>query len=75
MSLIEIDAIWLLSLVYLLIRIIASFISFIANSSSCTNTELSMILSSCLTVIKTKNIIKYCETVFERNGENLFWSV
>ena len=46
----------------------------IANSSSCTTTELSTILTSCLTAI-INHVIKYCETVFERNGENLFWSV
>ena len=47
---------------------------FIANSCSCTTTELSIILTSCLTAIKNL-VIKYCETVFERNGKNLFWSV
>ena len=47
---------------------------FIANSSSCTTTELSIILASCLTAIKY-HAIKNCETVFERNGKNLFWSV
>ena len=48
--------------------------SFIANSCSCTTTELLIIFTSCLTAIKT-NVIKYCETVFERNVQNLFWSV
>ena len=33
-----------------------------------------MILTSCLTEIKN-HVIKYCETVFERNGRYLFWSV
>ena len=47
---------------------------FITNSSSCTTTELLIILTSCLTAIKN-HVIKYCETVFERNGKNLFWSV
>ena len=47
---------------------------FITNSSSCTTTELSIILTSCPTAIKY-HVIKYCETVFERNGNNLFWSV
>ena len=47
---------------------------FIANSSSCTTSELSIILSSFLTPIKN-HVIKYCETVFERNVKNLFWSV
>ena len=41
---------------------------FIANSSSCTTTELSKLLTSCLTAIKAK-IIKYCETVYERSGK------
>ena len=43
---------------------------FIANSSSCTTTEL----SSCLTAIKN-HVIKYCTTVYDRNGNNLFWSI
>ena len=33
---------------------------FIANSSSCTTTELSKLLTSCLTAVK-KHVIKYCE--------------
>ena len=37
--------------------------SFVANSSSCTTTELSKLLTSCLTAIKAK-VIKYCETVY-----------
>ena len=41
---------------------------FIANSSSCTTTELSKLLTSCLTAIKAK-VIKYCETVYERSGK------
>ena len=40
---------------------------FIANSSSCTTTELSKLLISCLTAVK----IMSCE----RSGKNLFWSV
>ena len=47
---------------------------FIANSSSCTTTELSKLLTSCLTAIKAK-VIKYCETVYERSEENLYWSI
>ena len=46
----------------------------IANSSFCTNTELSKLLTSCLTAIKAK-VIKYCETVYERSGKNMFWSI
>ena len=41
---------------------------FIANSSSCTTTELSKLLTSCLTAIKAK-VIKYCDTVYERSGK------
>ena len=41
---------------------------FIANSSSCTTTELSIILTSCLTAIKN-HVIKTYETVLERNGK------
>ena len=47
---------------------------YIANSSSCTTTELSKLLTSCLTSIKN-HVIKYCEKVYERSGENLFWSI
>ena len=86
--LIGIDAIWQLSLGCLLMRTIASFLlywlpkllkrpyksRFIANSSACTTTELSIILTSCLTAIKN-HVIKYCTTVYERNGKNLFWSI
>ena len=47
---------------------------FIANSSSCTTTELSNLLTSCLTAVK-KHVIKYCEKVYERSCKNLFWSI
>ena len=47
---------------------------FIANSSSCTTTELSKLLTSCLTAIKAK-VIKYCETVYERSGKNMSWPI
>ena len=47
---------------------------FIANSSSCITTELSKLLTSCLTAVK-KHVIKYCEKVYERSGKNLFWSI
>ena len=47
---------------------------FIANSSSCTTTELSKLLTSCLTAFKAK-VIKYCETVYERSGVNMFWPI
>ena len=47
---------------------------FIANSSSCTTTELSKLLTSCLTAVKN-HVIRYCEKVYERSGKNLFWSI
>ena len=47
---------------------------FIANSSSCTTTEVSKLLTSCLTAIKAK-VIKYCKTVYERSGKNMFWPI
>ena len=47
---------------------------FIANSSSCTTTELSKLLTSCLTAVKN-HVIRYCEKVYERSGKNFFWSI
>ena len=47
---------------------------FIANSSFCTTSELSKLLTSCLNSIKAK-VIKYCETVYERSGKNMFWPI
>ena len=47
---------------------------FIANSSTCTTTELSILLTSCLTAIKN-HVIKYSTTVYERNCKNLFWFI
>ena len=47
---------------------------FIANSSSCTTTELSKLLTSCLTAIKS-HVIRYCETVYETSNKNFFWSI
>ena len=47
---------------------------FIANSSSCTTTQLSKLLTSCLTAVKN-HVIRYCEKVYERSGKNLFWSI
>ena len=47
---------------------------FIANSSACTTTELSILLTSWLTATKN-HVIKYCTTVYERNGKKLFWSI
>ena len=51
-----------------------ALVRFIANSSSCATTELSKLLTSCLTAV-TKHVIKYCEKVYERSGKNLFWSI
>ena len=47
---------------------------FIANSSSCTTTELSKLLTSCLTAIK-KHVVKNCEKDYETSGKNLFWYI
>ena len=44
---------------------------FIANSSSCTTTEVSKLLTSFLTTIKN-HVIKYCEKVYERSGKIFF---
>ena len=33
-----------------------------------------ILLTSWLTAIK-KHVIKYCITVYERNGKNIFWSI
>ena len=42
---------------------------FIANSSSCTTTVLSKLLTSCLTAVKN-HVIRYCEKVYERSIKN-----
>ena len=47
---------------------------FIANSSSCTTTELYILLTSCLNAIKN-HVIKYSTTVYERNGKKIVWSI
>ena len=47
---------------------------FIDNSSSCTTTVLSKLLTSCLTAVK-KHWIRYYDTVYERDGINYFWSI
>ena len=47
---------------------------FIANSSSCTTTNLSKLLTLCLTAVK-KHWIRYYDTVYERDGINYFWSI
>ena len=35
---------------------------------------MSILLTSCLTAFKN-HVIKYCTTVYERDGKNLFWSI
>ena len=47
---------------------------FVANSSSCTTTELSKLLPSCLTTVKP-HVIRYCEKAYEWAGKNFFWSI
>ena len=47
---------------------------FIANSSSCTTTELSKLLTSCLTAVEI-HVIRYCEKVYEGSCKDLFWSI
>ena len=47
---------------------------FIANSSSCTTTVLSKLLTSCLIAVKN-HVTRYCEKVYERSDKNLFWSI
>ena len=90
LSLIGIDAIWQLSLGCLWMRTIASFLRYtgylnfingpidrvllLILVSACTTTELSILLTSCLTAIEN-HVIKYCTTVYERKGKNLFWSI
>ena len=44
---------------------------FIANSSSCTTTELSKLLTSCLAAVKSR-AIRYNETVYEGSRKNMF---
>ena len=47
---------------------------FIANSSSCTTTNISKLLTSCLTAIKL-HVKRYCAQVYENSGKHLFWSI
>ena len=47
---------------------------FIANSSSCTTTQLSKLLTIAKCHLNAK-VIKYCETVYERSWEPMFWSI
>ena len=47
---------------------------FIANSSVCTTTHLSKLLTSCLTKIKD-HFISYCDKTYDNSGINCFWSI
>jgi hypothetical protein len=47
---------------------------FLANSTSCTTNKLFILLTSCLTAIKT-HVIRYCDKVYENTGKHLFWSI
>ena len=47
---------------------------FIANSSSCTTTELSELSTSCLTAV-SYHLIKYYDICYERDGINRCWSI
>ena len=47
---------------------------FIANSSSCTTTELSILLTSCLTAIKTMSL-NIAQQFMKGMVKNLFWSI
>ena len=89
LSLIGIDAIWQLSLGCLLMRTIASFLRYTGYLNFINGPIRRVLLpilvhvqllsclfflTSCLTAIKN-HVIKYCTTVYERNGKNLFWSI
>ncbi|MDA3086495.1 hypothetical protein OFO27_08180, partial [Campylobacter sp. CS_ED1] len=47
---------------------------FIANSVSCTTKQLSILLTSCLTLIKS-HWKTYSDSVYQNSGINLFWSI
>ena len=47
---------------------------FIANSTFCTTTKLSVLLTSCLTKIK-EHVKRYCDKTYQNSGLNLFWSI
>lgn len=47
---------------------------FIANSTSCTTTKISKLLTSCLTAVKD-HVKRYCDTVYNNSGLNIFWSI
>lgn len=47
---------------------------FIANSTACSTTQISQLLTSCLIKIK-EHVKKYCDKTYENSGINLFWSI
>ena len=47
---------------------------FIADSSSCTTTALSIRMTSFAHCYKN-HVIKYCTTVYKRKGKKSFWSI
>ena len=47
---------------------------YLVTSSSCTTTELSKLITSCLTAVKN-HVIRYCEKVYKSSGKNLFRSI
>ena len=47
---------------------------FMAHSNSSATTELSIFSTFCLTVIKN-HVLKFCQTICQSNGKNLFWSI
>ena len=50
------------------------YLSFTKDCIIRTTTELSKLLTSCLTAVK-HHVIRCCEKVYERSGKNLFWSI
>ena len=88
LSLIDIDAIWQLGLGCLLMRTIASFQRH-TGYLNFTNGRISHVLLLILVYVQLPSclffdflpycyktfVIKYCTTVYERNGKKIFWSV
>ena len=47
---------------------------FIANSSSCTTTKVSKLLTSFFTTLK-EHVRRYCDKIYETSGKDIFWSI
>ena len=76
LSLIGIDAIWQLSLGCLLMRTIASFLHYTGYLNFINDPINHVLLLILMHELSIQNhVIKYCTTVYERNGKNLFWSI